>query len=276
MECLAWTWVPDSAPSAWQFFVLGALSMVIIGVGKTGFGPSMAMLAVPVMIQACGTAPLANGILLPVLILSDYIAVTLWRGQWDFRVVRQTLPGTVLGIALAWGLFKFCEGSAADKDRLDAWLKIAVGLIALGFVVLQTIRAIRGRPVTVSPGPAHATAVGAVAGVTSTFAHAAGPVMAIYLLGQRMESGRYVATTAIYFWIVNQIKLVPAWNLGWLNLSSVRYSLVFMPAVIAGTLLGVWLQKRVGQKQFTGIVYALLAAAGAHLCYQGGALLHLW
>jgi uncharacterized membrane protein YfcA len=276
VDCLAWTWVPETAPGAWQCFVLGALAMVIIGIGKTGFGPSMAMLAVPLMIQACGTAPLANGILLPVLILSDYIAVAMWRGQWDFRVVRQTLPGTLAGIALAWGLFKLCGGSTADKDRLDAWLKIAVGVIALGFVVLQAIRAVRGRPVTVTPGAAHATAVGAVAGVTSTFAHAAGPVMAIYLLGQRMDAGRYVATTAIYFWIVNQIKLVPAWDLGWLNLASMQYSLVLVPAAVAGTLLGVWLQSRVGQKQFTGIVYSLLAAAGAYLCYQGGGLLGFW
>lgn len=250
--------------------------MLIIGIGKTGFGPSMAILAVPLMIQACGKASLANGILLPVLILSDYIAVILWRGKWDFRVVWQTLPGTLAGIALAWMLFKICGHSRADSQRLDAWLKIVVGVISLGFVVLQAIRAIRGRPVTVSPGPVHATAVGAVAGVTSTFANAAGPVMAIYLLGQRMESGKYVATTAIYFWIVNQIKLVPFWQLGWLDLSSATYSLVFVPAAVAGTFLGVWLQKNVGQKQFTGIVYTLLAAAGAHLCYQGAALLGLW
>ncbi|MCY2929671.1 MAG: sulfite exporter TauE/SafE family protein [Planctomycetota bacterium] len=273
---MAWTWIPDSAPGAWPYFLLGTLAMVIIGVGKTGFGPSMAMLAVPLMILACGSAPLANGILLPVLILSDYIAVVLWRGKWDFRVVAQTLPGTLAGIALAWGLFKVCGVSQVGKDRLDAALKIAVGVIALGFVVLQAIRAIRGRPVTVSPGPAHATAVGAVAGVTSTFAHAAGPVMAIYLLGQRMEAGKYVATTAVYFWIVNQIKLVPAWDLGWLNLASMQYSLVLVPAAVGGTFLGVWLQNRVGQKQFTGIVYALLAAAGAYLCYQGIGLLGFW
>ncbi|MCY2927034.1 MAG: sulfite exporter TauE/SafE family protein [Planctomycetota bacterium] len=273
---MAWTWVPQTAPGAWQFFALGVLAMLIIGIGKTGFGPSMAMLAVPLMIQACGKASLANGILLPVLILSDYIAVILWRGKWDIRVVAQTLPGTLAGIALAWALFKFCGVSQLGKDRLDAWLKIVVGVIALGFVGLQAIRAIRGRPVTVSPGPLHANAVGAVAGVTSTFAHAAGPVMAIYLLGQRMESGKFVATTAIYFWIVNQVKLVPLWDLGWLTFSSMQYSLVFVPAAVAGTFLGVWLQNRVGQKQFTGIVYTLLAAAGAHLCYQGTALLGLW
>jgi len=205
-----------------------------------------------------------------VLILSDYVAVILWRGQWDLRTVRLLLPGTLAGVALAWGMLVWVQDSRAAMTRADAFLKLTVGLIALGFVVLQVLRALRGRPLTVSPGLAHATGVGAAAGATSTFAHAAGPVMAMYLLGQRMEPGKYVATTAVYFWLVNQIKLAPYFHLGMIDLSSLGFSLLLAPAAVAGTFLGVYLQRRLGQRQFTGVVYTLLAAAGVDLCLRGG------
>ena len=49
---------------------------------------------------------------------------------------------------------------------------------------------------------------------------------------------------------------------------------MLMPAVIAGTLLGVFLHHRVGKRSFTAIVYSLLALAGVHLCIK--ACLTLW
>ncbi len=98
---------------------------------------------------------------------------------------------------------------------------------------------------------------------------AAGPVAAVYLLPQQLPKHHYVATTALFFWVLNQVKLVPYFGLGMIDLSTLAVSAMLLPAVAAGVALGVFLNRRVGQRSFAGIVYALLALAGGHFCYDG-------
>ena len=44
---------------------------------------------------------------------------------------------------------------------------------------------------------------------------------------------------------------------------------MLVPAIAAGAVLGKFLHARIGDKQFTVIVYALLALAGVDLCRKG-------
>ena len=53
--------------------------------------------------------------------------------------------------------------------------------------------------------------------------------------------------------------------LGLLTWDTLWASALLVPAVIAGTLLGIFLHSRVNQKSFTGIVYVLLTLAGGDL-----------
>ena len=71
------------------------------------------------------------------------------------------------------------------------------------------LRALRGRPITFRPTFLHGTLVGTAANVSSTLAHAAGPIITMYMLPQRMGKGRYVATTVFYYWIGNLSVGVP-------------------------------------------------------------------
>ena len=56
---------------------------------------------------------------------------------------------------------------------------------------------------------AESTLVGAAAATSSTLAHAAGPIIALYLLPQRLDRQLFVGTCAIYFFILNTAKLPP-------------------------------------------------------------------
>jgi hypothetical protein len=57
----------------------------------------------------------------------------------------------------------------------------------------------RHAPPAYQPTIGKSTAVGAFAGVSSTLAHAAGPIIALHLLPQRLERGVFVGTCAVYF-----------------------------------------------------------------------------
>ncbi|MBS3733890.1 MAG: sulfite exporter TauE/SafE family protein [Phycisphaerae bacterium] len=261
------------------FLALGGLSAALVSMAKSGFGSGVGLLAVPIMIYACGgDAAAATGIMLPLLILCDYVALIHWRGQWELRQVLLLLPGTVVGIgagaALLWSFRHVGPDAGKPHAATGAALKLAIGLISLGFVALQLLRSARRTTQAYRPGRPTGLGFGGVAGVTSTLAHAAGPVTAMYLLPQKLGKSRYVATTVLFYWLANQIKLIPYVGLGMIHGGSLASSAVLIPAVIGGALLGVTLHHRIGERSFAGVVYGLLALAGGHLTLQ--AVRALW
>ena len=266
---LGWSLVPPEVGNAAAFLILGAVSALLMSAAKAGFGGSIGLLAVPLMIYACGgSARLATGIFLPLLIACDYVAMCFWLGRWRTTVVLALVPGTILGVGLGgiglWGVGHF--HADAQKDFVNAVMKLLIGVIALSFVVLQGLRGLRRRPAASRPGRWRSGGIGLAAGLASTFAHSAGPITSMYMLSQNMPKDRFVASTVLYYWLANQIKLVPYFALGLISSDTLGASASLLPAAATGALVGVALHHRVPQKYFAAIVYLLLALAGTHLC----------
>ena len=282
MDILSVSFIPSTVPSPAVFLVLGSLSALLVSAGKGGFGGSVGLLSTPMMIYACGGAgsegagKLATGIMLPLLIACDCVAGVKWWGRWTWRPVALMLPGVVLGIAVggvALDAFRRLEAAGQEKTA-NAILMLSIGVIALLFVAIQVWRMTRKRPPAFRPVLWQGTCFGLAAGVTSTIGHAAGPITAMYLLPQQMPKGRYVATTVLYYWIGNALKLGVFIPLGRLDATSFTASLAFLPAVVAGTLLGIFLHHRTGKRSFDFIVYGLLLLARVKLLMDS--LPQLW
>ncbi|MEO0451137.1 MAG: sulfite exporter TauE/SafE family protein, partial [Pseudomonadota bacterium] len=106
------------------FWVIAVISVLITGVSKGGFG-GLALLAVPMMALVISPVQ-AAGIMLPILIIMDWVGVWTYRKYWDRTLLLLTLPGAVLGI-VAGGLL------AGYVD--DQVVRIVVGLIAVLFPI---------------------------------------------------------------------------------------------------------------------------------------------
>ena len=266
---LAFSVVPHGVGDPVRFFVLAAMAVMFMGAAKAGFAGGAGLLSVPLMIYACGgDSRLAAGIMLPLLIACDYVAIFLWWRRWDLRNVWLLGPGMLLGVGLGWvALWWFFRlgGAAEGMKRPNAALALAIGLLAVGFVGLQAVRVLRGRVAAFRPVLWQGTIVGATAGLTSTLAHAAGPIITMFIAPQKMPKGKFVATTVLYYWIGNQIKLVPYLALGMLSTPSLAADVALLPAVVGGALLGVFLHHRVNEKAFSVLIHAILAAVGLHL-----------
>ncbi len=265
------TFIPSEIQNVPLFLALGTLSAMLFSMAKSGFGGSVGFLAVLMMVVACGKTTLATGIMLPMLIAADYAAIAGWLGKWNWRAVWMLLPGSLAGIAAGWAVIHVAGqlGATPGGRTAEAALKLGVGMISLAFLAVQVVRWVRGRALALRPVFWQGTAAGTVAGFTSTLAHAAGPVVTMYLLPQQMPKGQYVATTALYFWIGNQVKLVPYFGERLIRAETLTAGLVLLPGVAAGAVLGLLLHKRVNQKQFDAVVNALLGVVGAGLVYDG-------
>jgi hypothetical protein len=242
------------------FYPVAVIAILLSGIAKGGFGAGSGGVAVPLMSIFIAPAE-AAGIMLPILCAMDVFGVHAYRGRWSRAHLRMLLPGAMLGIgagALAFGLLpvnaiRLLIGLIAVTFALNRWLRITERIAAR--------IAARARP----PGAVAGAFWGAVSGFTSTLAHAGGPPFAVYMLPQRLDKTVLVATSAVFFLVVNFVKLVPYHFLGQLNVGNLTAALLFSPLAPLGIWLGVWLHRRLSERAFYGILYALLFGTGLKL-----------
>lgn len=251
---------PDFPPA---FYPIAVVAILLTGISKGGFATGAGGLAVPLMSILIAPAE-AAGIMLPILCAMDLFGVHAWRGRWSTRHLRILVPGALAGIAIGGFAFGALSPNA---------VRLCIGLIACVFAVNQGLRIgerVSARLVSKRepPGPIAGVGWGGVSGFTSTLAHAGGPPFAIYMLPQALDRATLVATSALFFMIVNYTKIIPYALIGQLNAGNLAASLLFAPLAPLGIWLGVWLNRRISDRLFFRISYVLLFATGAKLVYD--------
>jgi uncharacterized membrane protein YfcA len=267
MAVMLASFLPDNVEWV-RFMLLGTAAVMLLGAAKAGFGGGIGILSTPLMFYACsGDSKLALGLMLPLLVACDYVSLPMWWRRWDMRNVLLLLPGMTLGLLAGWlGLWLFQRygggTGGAKHETTNQIMSLSMGLIAVLFVGLYFLRQWRGALPAFRPKLSHALGIGSAAGFTSTLAHAAGPIVTMYLLPQQMPKDRFVGTTVLYYWIGNQAKLPIYAVLGMLSLPAMKASAALLPAVVAGALLGFFLHHKVNEKHFAGVVQLLLLLVG--------------
>ena len=245
------------------FYPVAVFAILLTGISKGGFGTGAASLSVPLM-SVFVAPPVAAGIMLPILCAMDLFGVHAYRGRWSTRHLAALVPGALIGIVLG--------GLAFGALPVNA-IRLLLGVIAIVFSLNQALRitqriAAKLAAQPAAPGRAAGAFWGALSGFTSTLAHAGGPPFAIWMLPQKLDKTTLVATSAVFFLVVNYVKLVPYAMLGQLNTSNLTASLVFAPLAPLGIWLGVWLHRRLPERAFYAVSYVLLFVTGVKLVWD--------
>lgn len=271
------------------------LAVFLIGVTKSGFGSGVGLMIVPMMAIALGHIPgrgseAALGLLLPLLIVGDFVAV----GQYSklffapktqspeppsnpdasavpgYLKARKSLtlllPGTVVGIILGGWLLWFLHRQA---NLVGALIRIEIGLESIFLVSLHWWQIYRGVRRQLLPEPWRSQVTGGFAAVSSTLAHAAGPIIAMYLLPLNLDRQLYVGVSALYFFILNTAKLPAYYLSGQFARAELSFTVKFLPLVLAGALFGRWINRRLSDRLFTKVVYAITFMLGWYILIDG-------
>ena len=255
MSALVAEWSGYSA----AFYAAATFGILLTGIFKGGFGGGPGGIAVALMSIFVAPAD-AAGIVLPILCAMDIFGLLAYRKRWSGQHVRILLPGALLGIVL---------GALAFGVVPVEWVRLLIGLIAVTFTlnrwfdIAQRLGSSVGKP-----GRVIGFFSGATSGLTSTLAHAGGPPLLVYLLPQRMEKTIFVGTSVVFFAIVNYVKLIPYGMLGQLSTDNLGLSLLFAPLAPLGIWLGLHLERRIPEKPFYRLSYAILFAIGCKLIYD--------
>ena len=245
------------------FYAVAVPAVLLSGISKGGFGGGLGILTVPLLALVVPPTQ-AAAIMLPILCAIDLVGLRAFWGRHDRADIGLLLAGAVVGIVIGALTFKYLTADA---------IRILLGLIAVAF----TLRYYAGRYLArgrapAPPAPRSVAKAGfwsLIAGVTSFIAHAGGPPLSVYLLPRRLEKTTYQATTVVFFAVVNYVKLVPYALLGQFPAVNLGTAAALTPVAILGTVLGVWLHRRVSDRIFYEVAYACVLATGAKLLWDG-------
>jgi uncharacterized protein len=185
--------------------------------------------------------------------------------------VWRVIPPALVGIGLGFVCFGLVP--ADSFAPVIGWIVLVLVLLQLAQRSFDTGKLTDWLGLTESNGEQNpkkptfgrrfiAASLGALSGITTMLANAAGPVMTVYLLAVGLAKYEFVGTSAWIFCVINLSKLPFSYALGVINWHTLGFNLLMFPAVAAGALSGRQLLKIIPQVWFEWLllVSALIAA----------------
>lgn len=232
------------------FFVVMAIAVTILGLSKGGFA-GIGMVSTP-MVAAVADPITAAGLMLPIMLVQDGVAVYLYRYEFDRRIIRTMIPGGAIGVLLAYLL----------ASTVPEWgVKAVLGGVSLIFSIWQALISARGVPeirTTSRHDSTFGVAAGVAGGFASAIAHAGSPPFQIYVMPKHLRKEIYVGTSVMFFASLNLMKLPSFAALGLFSAENLRISVLFIPLAVLSSWAGSRLVRFVNPKSFNLIITVTL------------------
>ena len=238
------------------FYITASIGVILFGISKGGFAGPASILAIPIMALSMNPVT-AAAILLPILLIMDFIAMYFYWNKWDFKNVNIIIPPAIVGIVIGAMTFQYSSSSN---------IRIIVGSICILFICLSFLQKNSN---LIKPTKVKGTFWSLVTGYTSFVIHAGGQPISFYLLPQKLNKTIYVGTMTLAFFIINLIKLIPYYFLDQLIIPNLKISLILSPLAPISIYLGYYLHKKISEESFYFIIYFLLGISGIKLIYDG-------
>lgn len=229
---------------------------IMVGFTKTGL-PTLGIFVAAIMATVF-PARESVGMVTPILIAGDIIAILYYRKAVVWKHLLILLPWVLAGIGAGY----FVLGHIGNRP-----LSVLIGILVLLLIALHLFKDRLEQALNFAFTKSHAFTggLGILAGFTTMIGNAAGSIMSIYLLSKGMNKTAFVGTNAFFFFIVNVFKVPFTAHLGLITPQSVTLALWMIPAVAAGALGGFKLLPLIPQKYFQAIILILAALGGINL-----------
>ncbi|MGW8873767.1 sulfite exporter TauE/SafE family protein [Streptomyces mirabilis] len=245
--------------SIWEFAALAAAAL-LVGFSKTAVsGANTVSLAI---FAAVLPARASTGVLLPLLIVGDVLAVLTYRRHAHWPTLWRLFPAVAAGVVFGTLFLVWAD---------DGIVRTSIGaiLLLMAAVTMWRCRAAAQdeEPDSVSTraGRVKARSYGVLGGFTTMVANAGGPVMSMYLLSAGFRKLGFLGTSAFFFLIVNVSKVPFSVGLGLIDWRSLLLDAALAIFVVPGALLGKWAVHRINQILFERLVIAATVVGGVQL-----------
>ena len=230
---------------------------LLLGIAKSGI-KGLAILIVTGLALVYG-AKESTGILMPLLICGDILAVIYYKRHVKWVYLIKLLPWMVAGVLI---------GVVFGKDLPEDLFKSGMAVIIL-FSVAMMYYWERKKERKVPNHLSFAALMGMMAGFTTMVGNLAGVFSNIYFLAIKLPKNEFIGTAAWLFFIINLFK-IPFHILSWgtINPASFQISLILIPAVILGFLFGVSIVKKIKNDRYRQLILLLTGLGGLTIFFQ--------
>jgi len=242
-----------------EFAALAAAAL-LVGFSKTAVsGANTVSLAI---FAAVLPARASTGVLLPVLIVGDVLAVLTYRRHAHWPTLWRLFPAVAAGV-VGGTLFLMWADDGIVRTSIGAILL----LMAAVTVWRRRVAARDEEPdsVVTRTGRIKARSYGVLGGFTTMVANAGGPVMSMYLLSAGFRKLGFLGTSAFFFLIVNVSKVPFSVGLGLIDGHSLLLDAALAVFVVPGAFIGKWAVNRINQLLFERLVIAATAVGAVQL-----------
>jgi len=235
--------------------ILAFVAAFLIGVGKGGI-KGISVLNVTLMALAYG-AKNSTGIVLPLLIIGDIMAVLYFKKYTKWKYLVNFLPWMLVGVVVASFV-----GKNLPEATFKNWM---AGIILLSVIFMWFSEATANK--VMPENRLFGSSVGFAAGFTTMIGNLAGPFANLFFLATRLPKNEIIGTSAWVFFIVNLFK-VPFHVFSWktITMDSLQTNLILIPFVGIGFFVGVKIVSYFTEKFFRQFLL-VVTAIGAILIF---------
>jgi uncharacterized membrane protein YfcA len=244
---------PSLTPGYLALFLISAL---VLGLSKAGLS-GISLSIIPVMALIFG-AKESTGVLLPMLIAADIMAVIYYHRNAVWKHIIRILPWIAVGILIA-----VITGNIINDNQFRLVMITVVWIM----IILMIMNDLRKKSYNEIPENHYfAGLMGLTGGFATMIGNSAGPVFNLYFLAMRLPKKEFIGTGAWLYLIMNCGKL-PVQIFVWktISVNTIILNLLSVPVIAAGIFIGIHIVKLFPEKVYRYFVILTTLIASVFL-----------
>jgi len=232
-------------------------AVFILGMGKAGI-KGFGVLIVIALAFVFGERS-STGVLLPMLVFADIMAVIYYRRYVRWEYVFKLLP---------WMIFGVLVGVWIGNDISEIVFKKMMAIIILIVVVAMIFLEFKKNS-NIPKNKFFVAIMGFSAGFATMIGNLAGPISNIYFLAIRFPKNEFIGTAAWLFFIVNVFK-IPFHIFVWktVTVETLVLNSVLIPAIIIGFIIGIIIVKKFSNNNYRKFILFITAVGGIIMLFR--------
>lgn len=239
-----------------QWFAIG-FAVFVLGLSKSGI-KGIGIIIIIILAFVFGEKA-STGILLPMLICADILAVIYYNRHADWGIIRKLIPWMIIGVLV--GVWIGNDISEFIFKRLMA------AIIIISVIIMFYMENKKSK--NVPTNKLFSTGMGFLAGFTTMIGNLAGPVSNVYFLALRFPKNEFIGTAAWLFFIINLFKLpfhIFIWKT--VTIDTLALNSVLIPAVIIGFFSGTYIVKLISNVNYRRFILIVTAIGGIIMMFS--------
>ncbi|WP_242203053.1 sulfite exporter TauE/SafE family protein [Aestuariivivens insulae] len=234
-----------------------SIAVFVLGLSKSGI-KGIGIIIILVLAFVFGEKA-STGILLPMLVVADILAVIYYNRHAQWQYIFKLLPWMVVGVLV---------GVWVGNDISELLFKRIMAVIIIASVIVMFYSEHRNST-SLPKSKLFSSAMGFLAGFATMIGNLAGPIANIYFLAVRFPKNEFIGTVAWLFFIINVFKL-PFHIFVWHTVSKETLVLnsVMVPVVIIGFFMGVSIVRLISNLNYRRFVLIVTALGGILMLFR--------